>query len=282
MMLAKRAIDAGASPWTGTFLANIWLALSWGLIAAIRGEIVPVAAWGEAGTVGLLFVLGQLFTFLAFQYGDVSVAAPIFGVKVLIVATLTSVMVGESVPGRVWIAGILAAAGVILIQLSNRTASAHDKGKRRSAGLTIILALCAAVSLSVFDVCMQKWGPKWNSYAFLPVLFGTAGILSLVFLPKVDSPTRLKKLNVRGWILGGTVLMALQAMSMCFSLSTFGDATRVNIVYSLRGLWGVILAWMLGRQMQSAEADLPRNVMLQRLTGAALLTAAVVLAISGP
>lgn len=278
MMLAKRAIDAGASPWTGTFLANIWLALFWALVAIIRGDIVPSAAWPAAATAGALFVLGQLFTYLAFQYGDVSVAAPIFGVKVLIVAVLASLMTDTSIAARVWIAGAFAAAGVLLIQWSNRTR--NKSTDRRSPGLTIILALSAAVSLSLFDVCMQMWGPNWNSYAFLPVLFITAALLSIAFLPKVDSPARLRKLKVGRWIVGGTLLMAVQAMSICFSLSTFGDATRINIVYSLRGLWGVIMAWLLARQLQSAEADLPRHVMLQRLAGAALLTAAVFMAIS--
>lgn len=278
MMLAKRAIDRGVSPWTGTFLANLWLGLIWAGIAVARGSIVPVAAWSETAVVALLFVFGQVFTYLAFQFGDVSVAAPILGLKVLIVATLSSLLAGEVVAGRVWIAGALAAAGVIAIQLSNRSATPDAKQGR--TGLTILLAIGAATSLSLFDVGMQKWGPKWDSFSFLPVMFVMTVLLSVVFLPKVDSPAQLKKLGVRKWILGGTTLMAVQAMSMCYVLSTYGDATRVNIVYSLRGLWGVILAWLLARSMQSAEAGLPRGVMLSRLGGATLLTAAVLLAIT--
>ena len=44
MMLAKKAIDGGARPWTGTFLANLWLALVWGLIAIVRGSVIPPEA----------------------------------------------------------------------------------------------------------------------------------------------------------------------------------------------------------------------------------------------
>ena len=273
MMLAKQAINRGISPWTGTFFANVWLALFWAVVAIVRREIVPLEAWGGAGMTGLLFVLGQLFTYLAFQFGDVSVATPVFGVKVLMVAALTSLLAGINVSATVWAAGALACAGIILIQWSDRQTQADGPTSRR--GLTIILALSAAFSLSLFDVSLQAWAKSGNSYAFLPVMFGVAGILSVVFLPKVDGPKRLRELKATKWMLGGTLLMAIQAMSMCFALAEFGDAPRVNIVYALRGLWSVMLAWLLARTLGTNEATLSRTVMLRRLAGALMLTAAV-------
>ncbi len=278
MMLAKQGISRGATPWTGVFFGNLWLALFWAVVAIVRGEIVPITAWGDAAIIGVLFVLGQLFTYLAFQFGDVSVATPIFGVKVLMVATLTSLMAKTNVPAAIWIAGTMASVGIILVQWSGSAGQTAEHSRRR--GLTIILALSAAFSLSLFDVCLQKWAMKWNSYAFLPVMFGTAGILSLVFLPVVTSPRQLVKLKAFNWMLGGTLLMALQALSMCFSLAEFGDAPRINIVYALRGLWGVILAWLLASTLKTNEASVGRPVMIRRLCGATLLTAAVLLAIT--
>jgi drug/metabolite transporter (DMT)-like permease len=277
MMLAKQAIDRGVSPWTGTFLANVWLALFWAGVAIVRGEIIPVEAWGDAALIGLLFVLGQLFTFLAFQFGDVSVATPVFGVKVLMVAAVTSLLAEINVPLNVWAAGALACVGIMLIQWSDGRAPANARTSRR--GLTIILALSAAFCLSLFDVSLQEWVGSWNSFAFLPVMFGAAGVLSLVFLPKVDGPKRLYELKATKWMLGGTLLMAVQAMSMCYALAEFGDAPRVNIVYALRGLWGVMLAWQLARTLGTNEATLGRAVMLRRLAGAVLLTVAVFAAI---
>lgn len=278
MMLAKQAIVRGASPWTGTFLGNLWLALIWAGVAIVRGEVIPVEAWGDAALIGLLFVLGQLFTYLAFQFGDVSVATPVFGVKVLMVAALTSLLAGINVPGIVWAAGAMACVGIILIQWSGGHSVTDAPPGRR--GLTIMLALGAAFCLSLFDVCLQTCARSWNSYSFLPIMFGAAGVLSLVFLPKVDRPQRLRELKATKWMLGGTLLMAVQAMSMCFSLAEFGDAPRINIVYALRGLWGVILAWLLARTLGTNEATLSRSVMLRRLAGALLLTAAVLMAIT--
>jgi len=276
MMLAKQAIVRGASPWTGTFYGNLWLAIFWGFIAAVRGEVIPSEAWKDAAIIGALFVLGQLFTYLAYQFGDVSVATPVFGVKVLMVAGLLSLVDQTGVRGIIWVAGAMATAGVMLIQWSGKS----SKSDRRMQLVTIALALTAAFSLSLFDVCLQRWASGWISYNFLPVVFGTAAVLSCVFLPRVDSIARLRETKAIWWMLGGTLLMATQATSMCFSLAEFQDAPRINIVYALRGLWGVILAWLLAKTLKTNEAEVGRNIMIRRMIGAALLTAAVLLAMT--
>ncbi len=74
---------------------------------------------GQAAIIGGLFVLGQIFTYLAFQFGDVSVATPVFGVKVLIVALCGLLMAGEAIPPRIWIAACLATTGVGFVQFTD-------------------------------------------------------------------------------------------------------------------------------------------------------------------
>ena len=273
MMLAKRAIERGASPWTATFLGNLWIAIAWAVIAVMRQQVVPIEAWGSAAIVGLLFVLGQLFTYLAFQKGDVSVAAPVLGIKVLMVAVLRSTLAGDAISARVWAAAVLATVGIALVQGSG---GVH---KSSSRWLTIFLAGTAAFCLSCFDVLLQSWGTKWDSPSFLSVVFVSTAIFSLGFLPWCDRPRKLIQIRAMKWMLAGTILMCLQAMSMSFVLSTFGDAVRVNIVYALRGMWGVVLAWVLAKWVGGNEAGLGRRVMLPRLLGAGLLTTAVVVAI---
>jgi drug/metabolite transporter (DMT)-like permease len=281
MMFAKKAITRGASPWTGTILANYWLALAWIIFGLLQGEILPLAGWWQATLVGLSFLLGQLFTYLAFQHGDVSVATPIFGVKVIIVAVMVSVLAGDQIPRNVWIGAVLAAAGVVLVQAGVRAGSGNvsQAATTRRAILTVVLALAAATSLSLFDVGLQSWGRHWGASQFLPVMFAATGILSCTLLPWADGPTRLLKLGAGRPMLVGTLLMALQAVSMSWSLSVFGDATRINIVYALRGLWAVLLAWLLSKMFGSQEAHLSTRVMMIRLAGAFLLTASVIIAL---
>lgn len=279
MMFARQAISRGASPWTGTFLANLWLGLSWLSIELSQPGMLPLAGWWQAALVGFSFVLGQLFTYLAFRYGDVSVATPVFGVKVIIVAGLLAWLAGEQISGRVWLGAMLATLGVGVIQAGARSAESSELTTRRAV-LTIVPALLAAVSLSLFDAGLQIWGKRWGAALFLPPMFISTGILSGVFLPWIDRPAQLRQLGVLRPLVTGTLLMAVQAMSMSWSLSRYGDATRINIVYALRGLWAVLLAWSLARFFGGAEAGYSRKIMLLRLAGACLLTASVVVAIS--
>jgi len=277
VMLVKQGISRGASPWTPTFVANLWLAIAFGAVGISQGEMLPISGWWPAAAIGLCFVLGQLFTYLAFQLGDVSVATPVFGVKVLIVAVLMALVTGEIVPARIWFGAILAASGVALVQ---STGLKQSREKRRSISITIGLVMTAALMLSLFDIALQHWGPQYRSTLLLPAMFAAAFVLSLGFLPWVDSVKSLRKQGAFRWILAGTLLMALQAVSMSWSLSRYGDAARINIVYSLRSLWGVLIAWSLAHLMGGAEAEHGRRIMLTRLAGAVLLTGAVVLAIT--
>jgi drug/metabolite transporter (DMT)-like permease len=279
IMFAKQAISGGASPWTNTFLSNAWLAAIWGLSAVVQGEYLPPALWWQAALAGFAFVAGQLLTYLAFQYGDVSVATPIFGVKVVIVALLLSLIAGEAVGTRVWLGAVLAAAGVAVVQAGARSPRKDQLSPGRAA-VTVLLALCAAIALSLFDIGLQFWSRTAGAARFLPALFVFTGLFSCGFLPWIDAPPRLARLKVVKPLLVGSVLMALQAMSMSYALGQFGDAARINIVYALRGLWAVALAWLLARAFGGAEARHSVTIMLLRLAGAVLLTLSVIVALS--
>lgn len=271
--LAKQAIGKGASPWTAVFLGNVWLAIFCSSGALVRGELVPVAAWGDAAIVGGLFVVGQILTYLAFQRGDVSVATPVLGLKVLIVAVLTSVLTGDAISLSVWSAAALASLGIGLVQASGGNTEARNRW------LTIALAAAAAFALSLFDVRLGITKDRWDSQLFLPVVFLMALVMSFGLLPWVDRPKKLRELGAMKWMLAGTALMGLQSLSISYGLATYGDAARMNIVYSLRGLWGVILAWMLSGLLGTNEGSLPRRVMLMRLLGAVVLVSAVIVAL---
>ncbi|MFO0867707.1 MAG: EamA family transporter [Pirellulales bacterium] len=278
MLWGKRAISAGVRPWTSTFLSNAWLAVAWSAVGLGQPDWLPMEAWGQATLVGLAFVCGQMFSFLAFQHGDVSVATPIFGVKVIMVALLLALLGDEPVEGRIWAGAILATVGVGVMQVGGRSTS-HGQLTWFRAVATIVLALLSALSLSLFDVGLQLWGRRWGANQFLPVAFAAGGLLSCGFLPWCDRPQRIRDLGVSFPLGVGTFLIALQAVSMSFSLGHFGDATRINIVYALRGLWAVGLAWLLARSMGTAEAHVPPRIMGLRLLGAVLLTAAVLVAL---
>lgn len=278
VLFAKKSIAGGASPWTNTFLSNFWLASCWALVAVVQGDFLPVALWWQAALVGLAFVLGQLLTYLAFQQGDVSVATPVFGVKIVMVAIALSLMAGETIPSRIWWGATLATLGVAIVQAGTGTSGGEHSPRR--AVLTVVLALGASLSLTLFDVGLQTWGRQAGAGRFLPAMFLSVGLFSCGFLPGTDRPSRLSQLGILRPLVIGSILMAVQAMSMSYSLSRFGDAARINIVYALRGLWAVGLSWILASRFGGQEARHSVIVMLLRCAGALLLMISVLIALS--
>ena len=82
------------------------------------------------------------------------------------------------------------------------------------------------------------------------------------------------------WLAPGSVLLAIQAAGMAYTLGAHGRATVVNILYSTRGLWSVLAIGLLGAWLGTdGEQKLPGAVFGRRLFGAGLMFAAVALVI---
>ena len=261
------------NPWTVTFLSNINASIIFSFLWFYGGPGQPWQMLWQPLVIAILYLLGIVFTFNAIERGDVSVATPVFGVKVLIVAMFVTFFGGQALPVMVWIAAAIAFFGIVMIQWTGT-------GHRRHILLTIMLAILAATSFATYDVLLQKWAPAWGPGRFLPLVYWIVGICSVVFIPFVQFDKIMDR-KIRGPLLFGTFLIASQAMLISFTLSAFGDATRVNVMYATRGIWSVTLAWIVARQWGGSEASVPYRWMLIRLCGAILLTAAVILAILG-
>lgn len=232
----------------------------------------PASMFWQPAIIASLFICGIVFTFLAIERGDVSIATPVLGVKVIFVATILTFFVGTELPRSVWFAAVMATTGIAVIQWTGQANASR-------AVFTIVFALLAAASFATFDVLVQQWAPAWGPGRFLPVTYLMVGAFSLPMVPWVDFKA-MRKPSVRGPLLAGATLTAIQAVCMVFTLAAFGDAARVNVVYTLRGLWGVALAWIVAKKWGGPEADLSRSTMVTRAVGAVLLTTAVIIVIT--
>jgi hypothetical protein len=135
------------------------------------------------------------------------------------------------------------------------------------------------MSLSLFDVGLMHYGPKFGAERFLITMFVFTGLISCGFLPWCDSPKKIGRQDATLPLLLGAILMAAQSVGISYALSRYGDATRVNIVYSLRGLWSVLLGWGLAKTSLAPEELRSAKTMACRFAGAILLTIAVVIAL---
>jgi drug/metabolite transporter (DMT)-like permease len=77
---------------------------------------------------------------------------------------------------------------------------------------------------------------------------------------------------------GRTVLLAFgSATSFSLGDVLVGSATVVNIIYSVRGLFSVLLVWLIGHWFTNDEKHLGGRVLRLRFVGATLMVAAIVL-----
>ena len=274
LLILKQAQQRGMSTWTSMIVVCWSSALVFPVLTVMGGTMQPLSLLWQPAMIGGLFLAGQLLTFLAVDRGDVSIAAPVLGIKVLIVPAVAPLFVNDVASPRVWIAAAIAVVGIGFVQ-------ARDKSVDRARVLASVgFALLAAVSMTLFDLLIQKWAPAWGAGYFLPIAFAFAAVFSLGFLRLGDRPAELREMNVVRPLSIGAVLMSIQAIGMTLTIGLFGDATRVNIVYSMRGLWGVLLTWLLARRLAESDTQAGHRTMAMRLIGAVLIGVSVVISVT--
>lgn len=275
VLFFKQAATRGVGPWRTALVCNSITALAFYALWPL-GDTFP--GWhliGQPLAVAALFVLGQVSTFLALEQGDVSIATPVMGIKLILVAFFTTWLLSEHVRPALWIAATLSVIGIALLHRSpSEGRPSHQEGSVRR---TIFWAVVAGAAYALFDVLIMKWAPAWGAGRFLPITMTLAAGLSLFFLPLCKAPLRSLKVSQWRSLLGGSLFMASQAMVLVTTLAIYQDGTAVNVIYNLRGLWSVIAVWFIGHWFGNVERELGARVMRMRLVGASALCAAVVL-----
>ena len=86
------------------------------------------------------------------------------------------------------------------------------------------------------------------------------------------SPKSLRLMGI------GSIAIGIQSFILVFALVSFGQATAINIVYSSRAIFGVLLVMYLGKRLGNHESTTAgAKVMRSRLAGSLLLCGAIAL-----
>jgi drug/metabolite transporter (DMT)-like permease len=209
------------------------------------------------------------------RVGDVSVATPLLGAKVLFVALLARFVFGEPITPLKTAAATLTTAGVFLT-------GATDFKPGRRAGLTTALALGCAAAFSVTDVLIQVWASRFGVFNFLSLLFVALAVESTLLLPFLGLQSLQAPAAAWRWIGLATTLSAIQAILITGTIGVWMDAAGVNVVYGTRGLWSLVLVWWAGHWFGNGERhESGGGRMLTRAAGAVLILTAVVLTVRG-
>lgn len=294
-LIMKRAMGRGADLWMALSV-NYWcMALIFAMVFPFESRSIPWSLWYQPAILGALSFAGQGCALKAVSSGDLTIATPALGAKVLLVALLTEVLLRQSVPLAWWIAAGFSFAAVFFLQAGIRT------GRRRT-WLTLGFSLLGAGFFSLGDVLIQKWAPAWGPFHFLPAMALVAALVSAALLPlfrnrdsgrsrngmgrrkaiqSPDNPLKPGPEAYRGgwkWLVSGSLILGVQSLLLTAVIALRGQATLVNIVFSSRGLWNFLLVLTIGHWFENRERDTGSRVMAARLAGALLMFTAIVLA----
>ena len=271
-MLSKRALHAGAGILRLSFVMNlvfvaVFAAFLWGGLAPVPWEKVhqPLGA-------GIFFFGGQIFTFAAIRTGDVSLQTPVMGTKAVFVVLIAVALGTEPVDARIFAAAVLSAVAVALLGFSG--------GGARHVGRTLVLALLSALFFACADTMVGTYGLAFGPEAFLILVMAVNGLLSFALIPFFHEPLRRTPRSAVPWLLLAALGMAGQALLLNDTLARYQQVAPLNILYSSRGLWSVVLAapaaWLLCLPGDAVS----RRFALLRLVGALLMSASIALVLA--
>ncbi len=269
-MMLKRASENVGGPWRIAFIANWVLAACFSVLWFSPAEhSISLANLGHAFIAALLFFIGQVFTFLALSRGDVSVATPVLGSKVIFVALFTALLGAAVVTPAMWCAVLLTAAATALLGGGGRV-------QRDALFRSLLYGFSAATVFGLTDVLQQGWVRQWGFNHFAPAMFLWNALLSFTLVPFFRGSLGALPAASWRWALAGGVVLALQAGGIAWSIVYIG-ATTTNVLYNSRGVWSVVLVWTIGHWFGNLEHTHGRAVLIRRLCGSALLLAAIAL-----
>lgn len=274
-LFLKRSIHEGGGLVRSLFVSNLVLLPCFIPLLVFAGDAPDWGEWHWPLLTGACYFLGQLFTLVAIQSGDVSVQTPLMGLKLLFVVTFSSLVRPDEVAPLLWVGAAISTAGIFLI--GGGSVSAF----RRSAR-TVVLTLIACLFFGATDTLSSYRSASFGTIPFVLATVGCVVLLSLGLIPFFRAPLRDIPRESRVLLGIGSLAIGLQAVLLMLSLTRFGQATAINIVYSSRALFGVLLVMFLGTRLGNAEAaGAGRKVMCNRLAGALLLCAAIALIFLG-
>ena len=268
----KRGLMDGAGAMRGVFITNgvffVCLVPFWWL----SPDAWPTSLIWAPALAGLAAFLGSLFQTVALKLGDVSVATPLLGGKVLFVALFSTLMLGNVLPFSWWAGALLAGLGVFFLGQAPGRAMAHNR-----LGLTILLSVLSVCFFALMDVCVAGWGEAFGFRKFVALQQVVTFGLSLSLIPFFKEPLRNMPGTCWGWLIGGSLVIVFQYYVLNWTISTYKDPTAVNIFYSSRGIWSVVLVWTVGSLFGNLEHGLGWRVLMRRIFGAGLLFMAICL-----
>lgn len=273
-LFVKRATAEGAGVTRILFITN-WLFLL-GLLPVLFTDatVLDASRWWAPVLAGSCAFLGGVCILSGIRAGEISIQTPLMGTKVIFVATYSVMLSPMTIPLCWWIGAFLTFFAVLILGFS-------DLFKKKVSLEGILYALMSCGLYAFTDVLAATQGPLFGRGMFIFYTVGSMALLSLTLIPFFKKSLWSISKTTWIWCLLGGGLLALQHLGLLYSLSTYGQATAINILYSTRGIWGIVLVWFVGHWFGNKEKHVGGPVILRRLIGASLLMMAIIIVLTG-
>lgn len=272
-MFAKQALQRGAGILRISFAMNwVFVPVFACLLFSHEGAI-PWSKLQYPAITGFLFFLGQVFTFTAIRFGDVSLQTPIMGTKAVFTVIIAVLLGTETVSLAMAAAAVVAMLGVAFLGFSG-------DGVER-VGRTLMLALLSSFFFAGSDTMVGYFAGDFGVPLFLFLSILVNALLSLALIPFFRESFREISSAAWPWIVLACLCMAGQALLLNYTIGLYQHVAAINVVYSTRGLWSVLLGLLSVRLMASnSGVSAPRHIFYLRMAGALMMCLAIVILFS--
>lgn len=246
------------------FVSLILLPLVWSPdIPPLRQYATPLL--GSA----LFYLAGQGGLFYLVRDSDSSRVAPLLGFKIVILAGITVVFMGQHLNAGQWMAVVLSMAATLALTQSG--------GKLPLRSIIWLLVTCTAYSLSDLNIAwlvksLAPLTPIRASLVGVCLTYILCGIVAVALLP-VTGCNRVMSDWKHAFPFAIAWLLAMAFLFICFGLigPVYG-----NILQSTRGIISVIVGAGLARMgLDQVERKVSHKVLARRIAAAVLMCVAI-------
>jgi len=230
--------------------------------------------WRPLAGAVFFYLVGQGAMFATLRWTEASRISPLLGLKILVLALISWLCLGQTVAPLQWLAVVLSVAAAFALNWSGGALPG-----RAAIGVAVC---CVGYSLSDLNIrwlvdALDSEGPLRATLLACCMCYVATGVLGAAFLP------RARNLSWSTWVRAAPVALAWM-LAMLFLFATFKLIGVVfgNIVQSSRGLVSILMGALIARWgFVALEQRHGAGVLWRRAVAAALMMAAVALYVLG-
>lgn len=221
------------------------------------------------------YLMGQAFLFTALRHVEASRVAPFLSVKIVLLATLSWLVMGQTMTGWQWLAVGVAMAAAWLLNWTG--------GSLPGRTMVVILLTCVGYAISDLYIralidALAPVPPLRAAMVGVALSYIVCGVAVLPLWFKVGRVSWADVSRATPYAL--TWLSSMMFLYACFAMV---GVVLGNIVQSTRGLISILIAPVMARSDDwgHLETAQPAHAVIRRGVVAALMTAAVALYVLG-